>query len=232
MDWNSDSKIETLSDFYKKHRKIDELGLTKSQYKTLVISHSKMKIALFFGSFNPIHTGHLIVAQVIAEQTDTDKVWFVISPQNPFKKKSSLLHEFDRLDMVRTAINDNSNFDASDIEFRMSKPSFTIDTLARLQDKYPQHEFRLIIGGDNLKHFQKWKNHEKILEFFGLYVYPRPNMDYNSPFLEHPNVEIIKAPLLDISATFIRNALQNNQSIKYLVPDEVEALIRLKKYYL
>lgn len=191
-----------------------------------------MIIALFFGSFNPIHVGHLITAQAIAEQTDADKVWFVVSPQNPFKKKSSLLHEFDRMDMVRTAINDNPNFDATDIEFRIPQPSYTIDTLARLQDKYPQHQFRLIMGGDNLNHFHKWKNHEKILEYFGVYVYPRQGMDKTSPFLENPKVQIINAPLLNISATFIRKAIQNQQSIKYLVPDEVEALIRLKKYYL
>lgn len=192
-----------------------------------------MKIALFFGSFNPIHIGHMILAQAVAENTETDKVWFVVSPQNPFKKKTSLLHEFDRMDMVQTAIQDNANFGATDIEFRMPKPSYTIDTLARLQDKYPQHQFRLIVGGDNLTHFHKWKNHDKILDFFGLYVYPRPNMDKDSEILQHPNVELIDTPfLLDISATFIRKSIQNHRSIKYLVPDEVEALIKMKKYYL
>ncbi len=191
-----------------------------------------MVIALFFGSFNPIHIGHLITAQAVIEQTAASKVWFVVSPQNPFKKKSSLLHEFDRIDMVRTAIHDNSNFDATDIEFRMPKPSYTVDTLARLQDKYPQHQFRLIMGGDNLNHFHKWKNYEKILDYFGLYVYPRADMNNESPLLKNPKVQLIDAPLLNISATFIRKAIQQQQSIKYLVPDEVEALIRLKKHYL
>jgi len=190
-----------------------------------------MKIALFFGSFNPIHVGHLAIAQIVAENTEMDKVWFVVSPQNPFKKKSSLLHEFDRLDLVQTAINDNPNFGVTDIEFRMPKPSYTIDTLVRLQEKYPKHEFRLIIGGDNLKQFKKWKNYHKILEYFGLFVYPRPNMTMNSDVLEHPHVQLIQAPLLDISATFIRKSIQSNRSIKYLVPDDVEALIRLKKFY-
>ena len=190
-----------------------------------------MKIGLFFGSFNPIHIGHLIVANVMATTTDLDQVWFVVSPQNPFKRNNSLLHEFDRLTMVEKAIADNSKFKATDIEFSMPKPSFTIDTLIRIQEKHPQHEFKLIIGGDNLAQFPNWKNHDKILEYFGLYIYPRPN-SVKSDLENHPNVKSINAPSLDISATFIRECLKNRKSIKYMVPEVVEEYILWKKFYL
>ncbi len=121
-----------------------------------------MKIGLFFGSFNPIHIGHLIIANTMAENTDLEEVWFVVSPQNPFKKQKSLLHEFDRLEMVERAIQDNFKLKASDIEFHLPRPSYTIDTLTVLQEKYPEHQFGLIMGGDNLSHFHKWKNYEQI----------------------------------------------------------------------
>lgn len=190
-----------------------------------------MKVGLFFGSFNPVHIGHLIIANVMAESTDVDQVWFVISPQNPFKRRKSLLHEFDRLDMVNAAIYDNYNLKATDVEFNMPKPSYTIDTLVYLSEKHPDNSFRLIIGQDNLKSFPKWKNHEIILEDYGLYVYPRPDAK-PSELLKHKNVEMIKAPMMDISATFIRNCIKENRSIKYLVPSSVEELIRTKKFYL
>jgi nicotinate-nucleotide adenylyltransferase len=189
-----------------------------------------MKVGLFFGSFNPIHVGHLIVANVMATSTDLEQVWFVVSPQNPFKKNKSLLHEFDRLDMVEKAIADNHKFKATDIEFSMPKPSYTIDTLIRLQEKYPQHEFKLIIGGDNLAQFPNWKNHEQILEYFGLYVYPRPNAS-PSDLEKHPKVKFVNAPSLDISATFIRECLKNGQSIRYMTPEVVEEFIIRKKFY-
>lgn len=189
-----------------------------------------MKIGLFFGSFNPIHVGHLIIAQTMATATDLEKVWFVVSPQNPFKKSKSLLHEFDRLDMVERAIADNPLLVASDVEFHMPRPSYTIDTLARIQEKYPQHEFKLIMGEDNLSQFPNWKNYEKVLEYTGLYVYPRPNARAHL-FHDHPMVKFVQAPLLDISATFIRESLAAERSIKYLVPDAVEQMIRLKKFY-
>lgn len=190
-----------------------------------------MKVGLFFGSFNPIHIGHLIIANTMVENTDIDQIWFIVSPQNPFKSSNSLLHEFDRMDMVERAIEDNYNFRASDEEFNMPKPSYTIDTLTYLADKFKQHQFVLIIGEDNLKSFPKWKNHEQILENFGLYVYPRPNATASS-LKQHPQVRIVSAPLLDISATFIRNSIRNNKSIKYLVPDKVAEMIELKKFYL
>ncbi|MBC8154210.1 MAG: nicotinate-nucleotide adenylyltransferase [Bacteroidetes bacterium] len=190
-----------------------------------------MKIGLFFGSFNPIHVGHLIIANTMATTTDLEQVWFVVSPQNPFKKSKNLLHEFDRLDMVERAIADNSRLKATNIEFGMPKPSYTIDTLTRLQEKYPQHVFTLIIGEDNLEQFANWKNHDKILEFFGLYVYPRPGAT-NSAHMSHPNVRLIPAPLLDISATFIRECIRQNRPVRYMVPEAVEEMIVRKKFYL
>ncbi|WP_040495760.1 nicotinate (nicotinamide) nucleotide adenylyltransferase [Fulvivirga imtechensis] len=190
-----------------------------------------MKVGLFFGSFNPIHIGHLIISNIMVETTDIDQVWFVVSPHNPFKKKNTLLHEFDRLDMVNTAIHDNYNMRATDVEFHMPRPSYTIDTLVYLSEKHPRHSFKLVIGEDNLKSFPKWKNHEKILEHYGLYVYPRPNAE-PSEVSAHPNVKMVEAPMMDISATFIRNCIKNNQSIKYLVPQAVEEMIIGRKFYM
>jgi nicotinate-nucleotide adenylyltransferase len=189
------------------------------------------KTGLFFGSFNPIHIGHMIIANVMAENTDLSKVWFVVSPQNPFKPAKSLLHEFDRFDMVKAAIADNYKLEASDAEFHLPKPSYTIDTLTYLQEKHPQREFKVILGEDNLENFSKWKNHEQILNHYGLYVYPRPGVT-NSDFKRHANVKMVDAPLLDVSATYIRNCIKNNKSIRYLVPEPVEQLIRLKHFYL
>jgi nicotinate-nucleotide adenylyltransferase len=189
-----------------------------------------VEIGLFFGSFNPIHIGHLIIAQTIFESTGIDELWFVVSPQNPFKKNKSLLHEFDRLDMVEMAIRENPKFKASDVEFHMPKPSYTIDTLAVLSEKYPEHSFRLIMGGDNLEYFKKWKNSHKILELYGLLVYPRPGQ-VNVEFDKNENIEFINAPLMDISATFIRTAIKQGRSIKYLVPESVERHIENQGLY-
>jgi nicotinate-nucleotide adenylyltransferase len=189
-----------------------------------------MKIGLFFGSFNPIHLGHLIIGNTMATHTDLKEVWFVVSPQNPFKKNKGLLHEFDRLTMVEKAIADNTKLKASDIEFNLPKPSYTIDTLTILAEKYPQHEFVLIMGEDNLVQFENWKNHDKILEFYKLYVYKRPNTAPHN-FKEHPSVSFIEAPLLDISATYLRKCLKEGKSIKYMVTEEVEEYIRWKKFY-
>jgi len=190
-----------------------------------------MKIGLFFGSFNPIHMGHMIVANIMAETTDLKKVWFIISPQNPFKPAKALLHEFDRYDMVKAAIADNYKFEVSDIEFHLPKPSYTIHTLVHLHEKHPDKEFKVIIGEDNLDSFVKWKNHERILEDYGLYVYPRP-LAQLSQLKQHPNVTMVDAPLLDISATFIRNCIRNGRSVRYLVPEPVEAMIKTKGFYL
>jgi len=149
-----------------------------------------MDIGLFFGSFNPIHIGHLIIANLVKETTDVQEVWFVVSPQNPFKKNKNLLHEFDRLAMVEAAVADDYSFRAIDVEFSMSKPSYTVDTLTLLQEKHPEKTFHLIIGEDNLSSFPKWKNHEQILAHFNLIVYPRKGSD-KSELLSHPKVKMI-----------------------------------------
>lgn len=191
----------------------------------------KKKIGLFFGSFNPVHVGHLIIANTLVETRDLNKVWFVVSPQNPLKPSKGLLHEFDRYDMVRAAVYDNYKLEVSDVEFHLPKPSFTIHTLVYLSEKHPDKEFKLIIGEDNLESFTRWKNYERILQDYGLYVYPRPGTN-SSELKKHPNVQVVQAPLLDISATFIRDCIRKGRSVRYLVPEGVEAIIREKKFYL
>ncbi|MCS6824420.1 MAG: nicotinate (nicotinamide) nucleotide adenylyltransferase [Cytophagaceae bacterium] len=189
-----------------------------------------MKVGLFFGSFNPIHIGHLIIANYMACNTDLDEVWFIVSPQNPFKKSSSLLHEFDRYEMIRLAIHDNFKLKVSDIEFRLPKPSYTIDTLTYIQDIHKQKEFVLILGEDNLSQFPNWKNYEKILEYYCLYVYPRPRSDKSS-LIHHPKIKMVNAPLLDISATHIRQLVKENKSIRYLVTEDVERYIERNQFF-
>jgi nicotinate-nucleotide adenylyltransferase len=179
-----------------------------------------MKTGLFFGSFNPIHTGHLIIANYMATNTDLQEVWLVVSPQNPLKSKNSLANDYDRLHLVRLAIEDNPALKASSIEFNLPKPSYTIDTLAYLKEKYPTREFVLIMGGDNIATLHKWKNYEVILANYNIYVYKRPSYSAGD-FETHPKVYFFDAPLLDISATYIRNAIRNKQSIRYLVADKV-----------
>lgn len=189
------------------------------------------KVGLFFGSFNPIHIGHLIIANTMLENTDLEEVRFVVSPQNPLKKRSTLLHEFDRLYMVERAIADNFRMKGEDVEFNMPKPSYTIDTLVYLQEKWPDKKFVLIIGEDNLLHFHKWKNYEQILDNYELYVYPRPGCIDDMEIKNHPNVQMVQAPLLDISATFIRDLIKNNKSVQYLLTPEVEGYIKSKGFY-
>jgi nicotinate-nucleotide adenylyltransferase len=189
-----------------------------------------MNIGLFFGSFNPIHIGHLIIANVMAENTDLSKVWLIVSPQNPFKPSKGLLHEFDRYDMVKAAIADHYKLEVSDVEFHLPRPSFTIDTLTYLTEKHPTKQFKVIMGEDNLTQFPRWKNHQQILDQFGLYVYPRPNVS-SSEWIAHPSIKRVEAPLLDISATYIRQCIRENKSIRYLVPEAVEKLIEFKHFY-
>ncbi|RUA36468.1 MAG: nicotinic acid mononucleotide adenylyltransferase [Bacteroidetes bacterium] len=188
-------------------------------------------VGLFFGSFNPIHVGHLIIANTMLEEPDVDEVWFVVSPQSPFKQQKSLAHEFDRYDLVQAAIADHFHMKVTDIEFNMPKPSYTADTLAYLSDQNPNHNFKLIIGEDNLKSFPKWKNSDIILRDYGLLVYPRPNAK-KSDLKDHENVRFVEAPMMDISATFIRKSIKNNRSVKYLVPDAVLDRIKGKKLYI
>ncbi len=188
-----------------------------------------MKIGLFFGSFNPIHIGHLIIANTMAEHLD--RVWLVVSPQNPFKSSKSLLHHFDRFTMVEKAIQDNHKLKASDVEFQMPQPSYTIDTMVYLKEKNPQHEFVLIIGSDNLEQFPRWKNHHKILENFEVWVYPRPGAA-DHELLSQTQVKFVEAPLLDISATYIRKCVKEGRSLKYLLPESVADFIDKQQFYL
>lgn len=192
-----------------------------------------MKVGLFFGSFNPIHIGHLIIAEAMT--AFVDQVWFVVSPHNPFKQQATLAHEFDRIDMVRMAIAENERFRASDIEFHLPKPSYTTHTLAHLSEKHPGKDFYLILGGDNLNSFHKWKNYQHILEHYKLLVYPRPeraSLNQQATDLQkHPSVISVQAPLIDLSATYIRDRLKNGQSVKYLICEEVVQFIRRKHLY-
>lgn len=188
-----------------------------------------MNIGLFFGSFNPIHTGHLIIANHIATGENIDKVWFIISPQNPLKKQGSLLNEYHRKHLVDIAIDGENNLQSSGIEFSMPKPSYTIDTLMYLTEKYPEHKFQLIIGSDSYRNLDKWKNHKLILENYGVLIYNRP--DYKIETLLHKNVRQINAPLLEISSTNIRSRIKSNLSIRYLVPDVVKEEIDRNHYY-
>ncbi|MBK9336719.1 MAG: nicotinate-nucleotide adenylyltransferase [Lewinellaceae bacterium] len=179
-----------------------------------------MKIGLFFGSFNPIHTGHLIIANYMATQTDLDRVWLVVSPHNPLKPKKSLARDYDRLHLVRLGIGENPLLEASNVEFNLPKPSYTVDTLAYLREKYPDRTFALIMGGDNLATLHLWKNYEFLLAHYDIYVYKRPDTDVGA-YIAHPRIHICQAPMLDISATYIRECLRTGKSVRYLVPDAV-----------
>ncbi|MFZ4478022.1 MAG: nicotinate (nicotinamide) nucleotide adenylyltransferase [Saprospiraceae bacterium] len=179
-----------------------------------------MKVGLFFGSFNPIHVGHLIIANHLATHTDLDKVWMVVSPQNPLKPKKTLARDFDRLHLVRLGIGDNPRIEASNVEFNLPKPSYTVDTLAFLTEKYPDKTFALIMGGDNIASLHLWKNYEQLLANFDIYVYQRPGTELG-PLATHPRVKVLEAPLLDISATYIRDCIRKGQSVRYLVPEPV-----------
>ncbi|RZW40695.1 MAG: nicotinate-nucleotide adenylyltransferase, partial [Flavobacteriaceae bacterium] len=179
-----------------------------------------MKVGLYFGSFNPVHVGHMIIANHMVNNTDMDQLWMVVSPHNPLKQKKTLAKDYDRLHLLNLAIGDLTNIKASDIEFKLPKPSYTIDTMVYLEEKYPQHQFCLIMGGDNLASFHKWKNYEKLLENYPIYVYRRPNYDLPE-IASHENIILEEAPLLDISASFIRSQIRSKKSIKYLVPDKV-----------
>ena len=180
--------------------------------------NKKSKTGLFFGSFNPVHVGHLIIANHIATHGDVNEVWLVVSPQNPHKQKSSLANDYKRLDMVNVAVEGNAKLKGSNIEFSLPQPSYTVDTLAYLKEKFPQKEFVLIMGGDNLQTFHKWKNFEVILENHAIYVYKRPKAT-NGQFVGHPKVTIFDAPMMNISARYIRKQLkkQDVESIRYLV---------------
>lgn len=190
-----------------------------------------MKVGLFFGSFNPIHIGHLVIVNHMVEFTTLDEVWFVVSPHNPHKKKSSLLDDYHRLEMVRIAIGENYKLRASDIEFSLPQPSYTVDTLAYINEKYPTYNFSLIMGMDNLDTLHKWKNYEVILENHEIYVYPRIGSGDNN-LVEHPNIHVVKdVPIMQISATFIRKAIKDGKNIAPLLYPDVWNFLEKNNFY-
>ena len=189
-----------------------------------------MKVGLFFGSFNPVHNGHMVIAGYMTEFSDLDQVWFVVSPHNPLKLKSTLLQDYHRMSLVRIAIDDNRKLKATDIEFKLPKPSYTINTLAHLFEKFPANQFVLILGSDNLESFKKWKNYQQILEQVELYVYPRRNSD-GGELNNHPRVKLIDAPLMELSSSFIREAIKNKKDVRYMMPEKVWGYIDEMNFY-
>jgi nicotinate-nucleotide adenylyltransferase len=189
-----------------------------------------MKVGLFFGSFNPVHNGHMVIAGYMAEFTDLDQVWFVVSPHNPLKLKNTLLQDYHRLSMVKIAIGDSRKLRASDIEFKLPKPSYTINTLAYLHEKFPLNQFVLIMGGDNLDTLPKWKNYEQILEQVEIYLYPRRDVG-TSELLNHPKIKLIDAPLMELSSSFIRESIKNKKDVRYMVPEKVWDFIEEMNFY-
>lgn len=180
-----------------------------------------MKVGLFFGSFNPIHIGHLIIANYIIENSDLTQIWFVVTPQNPFKNKSTLLKDHHRLEMVNLAIEKYPHFRSSSVEFTLPKPSYTIDTLVVLKEKYPSYDFVLLMGEDNLNSFHKWKNYEQILKYHSLFVYPRINSIQKEQTMDHPRIHKISAPIIEISSTLIRSMIKKHKNVRPMLPPEV-----------
>jgi len=191
-----------------------------------------MKIGLYFGTFNPIHVGHLIIANHMAEHADLDQVWMVVTPHNPLKKKATLLDDYHRLQMVYLATEDFQKIKPSDIEFKLSQPNYTVNTLVHLQEKYPNHEFSLIMGEDNLKSLHKWKNYEVILEHHNIYVYPRISSEADNLDLKnHPKIHLIDAPVVEISSTFIRENVKKGKNVQPLLPNKVWEYIDHNNFY-
>ncbi len=190
----------------------------------------KKTTGLLFGSFNPVHTGHLIIANHFVQHTSIEEVWFVLSPRNPFKTEKKMLGEEQRLKLLELAIEDNPAFFACDIEFSMKTPSYSIHTIKKLQQKYPDRQFVLLIGSDNLAAFDEWKDHEEIMALVNVYVYPRSQQPA-SHFLSHPNVSLVQAPLLEISSTKIREEFALGKRPRYLLPEKVLQCIEEKNYF-
>jgi nicotinate-nucleotide adenylyltransferase len=181
-----------------------------------------MKIGLYFGTFNPIHVGHLIIANHFVEHTDLEQVWLVVTPHNPMKQKQTLLNDYERLHLVQLAIEDYPKLKASDIEFKLKQPNYTVHTLAYFQELFPQHSFSLIMGEDNLNSFHKWKNCETILSNHELYVYPRlGTIPENELIKQHSTIHFIDAPVVEISSTYIRENYKQNRNVKPLLPIKV-----------
>ena len=191
-----------------------------------------MKIGLYFGTFNPIHIGHLTIANHLAEYSDLDKIWFVVTPHSPFKKKSSLLDNRQRFEMVYRATEDYKKLKPSDIEFDLPQPNYTINTLTHLQEKYPDHEFSLIMGEDNLKSFHKWKNYELILKHHNIYVYPRISEgNIETQFDNHEKIHKIDAPIMELSSTFIRKSIKEGKNVRPMLPQHVWEYLDEMNFY-
>jgi len=191
-----------------------------------------MKIGLYFGTFNPIHVGHLIIANHLAEYTDLEQIWMVVTPHNPLKQKSTLLDDYHRLHLVRLATEDYPKIKPSDVEFKLPQPNYTVNTLAHLLEKYPQHDFSLIMGEDNLKSFHKWKNYDYILQNHDIYIYPRVSEEAeNLEFKDHPRIHIVDAPIVEISSTFIRDNIKNKKNIQPLLPHKVWEYLDYNNFY-
>jgi nicotinate-nucleotide adenylyltransferase len=189
-----------------------------------------LKIGLFFGSFNPVHIGHMAIANYIAEFTDIDQVWLVVSPQNPLKDKEILLNDYDRLELMHKAIDDDRRFRACDIEFSLPKPSYTFDTLSNLSIKYPDHHFSVIMGSDNLNSIHEWKNFREILDKYKIIVYPRPGAE--ALLSEIPgNIMVLQSPMMEISSTFIRDSVKAGKNMKFFLPPKVWDYIEMMNYY-
>lgn len=192
----------------------------------------KRKVGLYFGTFNPIHAGHLIIANYMVEFSDLDEVWMVVTPHNPFKKKSSLLDNHHRLEMVYKACETYPRLKPSDIEFNLPQPNYTVNTLVQLEEKHPEIGFSLIMGEDNLKSFHKWKNYEVILEQYSIYVYPRiSNGLVESEFKSHEKVSKVSAPIIELSSTFIRKAIKEGKDIRPMLPQKVWDYIDTMNFY-
>ncbi len=190
----------------------------------------KKSTALFFGSFNPIHVGHLIIANTMQQQEGIDEVWFVVSPQNPLKERATLLADHHRMQMVRCAIEDNYRLRACDIEMHLPVPSYTVVTLAALGEKYPDREFCLIMGSDNLASLHRWRNYEYILENYRIYVYPRPGSE-RCARREHPNVTMVDVPMIDISSSCIREQIAARKDVRYLLTEPVYKYLTEMHFY-
>ncbi len=189
-----------------------------------------MKIGLYFGTYNPIHIGHLAIANFMVEYTEIEQLWFVVSPHNPFKNKKHLLDDYQRLELVTRAIDDDDRFKASSVEFKLPHPSYTIDTLTYLKEDYPNHDYYLIMGSDNLEHFHKWKNYELILQDYHILVYPRPGFNPDNA-MQHPHIKIATAPLMEVSATFIRKAISERKDIRHFIPPKAWQYLEEMNFY-
>lgn len=189
-----------------------------------------MEVGLYFGTFNPIHIGHLAIANYMLEYSSLDQIWFVVTPHSPFKKKSTLLDDYLRLDLVNKAIEKYPNFRSSNIEFSLEQPSFTSRTLVELVEKYPMHQFSLIMGQDNLNGLNKWKNVDYILENHKIFVYPRPQ-NYKEINFEKGEIEIVNAPLMDVSSTMIRNGIKGGKNLRAFLPGDLWDFIEKENFY-